>query len=39
VLATLLTAYALGRKITIIGGGGCDVAGDTESVAYFAIEN
>lgn len=33
--ATLLTAYAIGKKISIIGTGTCAVLSDTEIVSYF----
>ena len=32
--AAVLTAYSLGKRVTIIGNGTCDVYGDTESISY-----
>lgn len=37
VLATLLSAYATNQPIIVAGNNTCDVAGDTESVAYLYI--
>ena len=37
VLATLLSAYATNKSVVVAGNGTCDVAGDTESVAYLYI--
>lgn len=36
-LATLLTAYATGRQISVLGTGTCSIWGDTETVAYIQI--
>ncbi len=35
--ATILTAYALKKKISISGKGVCDIWGDRESVGYLVI--
>ncbi len=38
-LSTLLTAYSLGRTITVTGTGTCDVDGSTETAAFFFIDD
>ena len=38
-VAALLTAYSLGKKITVFGAGQCDLWGDTETVSYFVIDD
>ena len=35
--AALLTAYSLGKKISVIGTGDCQVWSDTETVNYFQM--
>jgi len=37
-LSVLMTAYAMGKRITIHGTGTCSIWGDTETVDYFAVE-
>lgn len=37
--AALLTAYSLGKRISVQGTGNCSLWGDTESVDYFVIED
>ena len=36
-LAAVLTAYALGKQITVIGTGACNIWGDRETVNYLQI--
>lgn len=35
----LLTAYALGKKVSIQGAGTCDIWWDTETVSHFTVED
>jgi hypothetical protein len=35
----ILTAYATGKDVTMVGTHSCDLWGDTESVHYFIINN
>jgi hypothetical protein len=37
-VATVLTAYSLGKKISVSGWGVCDIWADTESVRYLYTE-
>ena len=37
-IAVVLTAWASGHPIRIVGSGACDIWGDTESVAYVFTE-
>lgn len=36
-VAVLLTAYAKGKAVNVVGTGSCTIWGDTETVAYFRI--
>ncbi|HWW27426.1 MAG TPA: hypothetical protein VNZ85_16200 [Caulobacter sp.] len=38
-LSALLSAYALGKQIWIVGTGSCAAWGDTESVGFFEIQD
>ncbi|MBO9710399.1 MAG: hypothetical protein J7521_19525 [Caulobacter sp.] len=37
--AALMTAYSLHKRIYIVGTGACSIWGDTETVAWFMVED
>lgn len=38
-LSVFMTAYALRKRVTVIGSGVCSIWGDTETVAFFVVED
>lgn len=38
-VSAMLTAYATGAQVVVVGTGACDVWGDTETVQYLSIGN
>jgi len=36
-LSGLLSAFAMGREVSIVGTGNCSIYGDSESVSYFMV--
>ncbi|WP_156400625.1 hypothetical protein [Caulobacter sp. Root655] len=37
--AALMTAYSLHKRIYIVGSGACTIWGDTETIAWFLVED
>ncbi len=37
--STLLTAYAMGKKVMVSGSGACTIWGDTETIHFIVIQN